>query len=89
ITIRLETVNDTVCVSIRDTGEGMDATAVNSWIHADWGVPENGLGLAEVAIVMAYHSGDLTIDSELGVGTQVLLTFPVATLSSSASSAAS
>jgi signal transduction histidine kinase len=41
-------------------------------------VAGSGVGLAVVATLVEAHGGSVVIDSQVGVGTSVSLTFPVA-----------
>jgi CheY-like chemotaxis protein len=69
-----------VRISVADTGVGMDAETRHKAREAFFttkGPGEGtGLGLASVATMMAQFSGQLEIESEVGVGTTVRLYFP-------------
>jgi CheY-like chemotaxis protein len=68
-----------ICVDVVDSGVGMGP---NTRLHClepfftTKGERGTGLGLAMVYGVMQRHHGDVEIDSELGIGTTVSLSFP-------------
>ncbi|WP_419905815.1 sensor histidine kinase [Kiloniella sp.] len=73
-----------VCLSVRDTGQGMDLSvverALNSYSQGDAPVMRGkrgiGLGLPLTASFIELHDGRLNIDSEVGKGTQITCVFP-------------
>ncbi len=72
------TQSDRVCVEVSDTGLGMDETTRTRCLEPFFttkGERGTGLGLAMVYGVMQRHSGDIEIESELGRGTTIRLTF--------------
>jgi signal transduction histidine kinase len=72
-----------VSISIRDEGIGMTQQQVSKvftrFYRADTvaALPGTGLGMNIVKEIVKSHSGDVLIDSALGVGTRVSLIFPV------------
>ncbi|MDF0675777.1 MAG: PAS domain S-box protein [Nitrospira sp.] len=69
-----------VCLSVRDTGEGMDPERV-SRLFSSFLAPEAdsdgpGVGLAVVYGVVTAHSGTLVIESQIGAGTVVSAYLP-------------
>ncbi|MET0410626.1 MAG: ATP-binding protein [Polyangiaceae bacterium] len=71
---------DRVALSVRDDGAGMDARQLACAGDEFFSTKESGsgLGLSFARRVAHAHGGQLEIHSELGVGTRVRLTFPVA-----------
>lgn len=85
-----EVLDGTIC--IRDTGIGMSdfdiELAISPFGQAEKGSLAKkydgaGLGLPIAKKLMELHSGSLVIQSELGVGTAVILTFPIDRISTS------
>lgn len=72
-----------ISVSIKDAGIGMTQNQINHvftrFYRADTvaALPGTGLGMNIVKEIMKLHSGNVLIDSELGVGTRVSLILPV------------
>jgi two-component system sensor histidine kinase HydH len=71
---------DRVALSVRDDGDGMDARQLARAGEEFFSTKESGsgLGLSFARRVARAHGGELRIESELGAGTCVRLTFPVA-----------
>lgn len=70
---------------VKDTGMGMTAEQIeNIWqrfykvdtSRKAMAYGESGLGLSIVKQVMNRHHGEVTVNSELGVGSEFILTFP-------------
>ena len=79
---------DRVCVDVTDTGVGMDAQTRLRCLEPFFttkGDRGSGLGLAMVYGMLNRYSGDIEIDSTLGVGTRITLSFPPAPRGSAAS----
>lgn len=79
--VRVHTArNGSGCIVVRviDTGPGMDARLCERAFEDFFTTREtgSGLGLAFARRVMVAHGGDVTLKSELGVGTTVELTLP-------------
>lgn len=70
-----------VHVEIRDTGCGIPEENLNKVLDPFFTTKPvgqgTGLGLSIVRKIMDEHGGKLTIDSRVGVGTQITLSFPV------------
>jgi signal transduction histidine kinase len=67
-----------VAISVKDRGEGMDAE-VSSRARDPFYTTRptgTGLGLAIVDRIVEAHGGDLTIESQSGVGTTATVFFP-------------
>jgi signal transduction histidine kinase len=75
-------VGDFVCLSVRDTGIGMDAATARKAIEPFFSTKSaghgTGLGLSMVEGLANQLGGALEILSKPGVGTQILLWLPVA-----------
>src|SRR5882672_9292845 len=70
-----------VWVEVSDTGVGMDDDARRRCLEPFFttkGERGTGLGLAMVYGMVQRHSGDIAIESQLGQGTTVRLTFAAA-----------
>ena len=83
ITIRCSQQNETVCVEIRDSGEGMSEETLHSIFdkfyqcdtsHKSEG---NGLGLAIVKRIAELANAEITVKSELGKGTAFFVHLPI------------
>lgn len=72
---------DYVRIEVEDNGKGMDATSQRRAFEPFFTTKEvgkgTGLGLSMVYGVMQSHGGMVTMESELGKGTQVALYIPV------------
>ncbi|GGB65665.1 ATP-binding protein [Blastomonas aquatica] len=73
---------DYVCISLRDTGAGMDAETLSRAIEPFYTTKGTGkgtgLGLSMVHGLAAQLGGSLSLSSKLGAGTQADLILPVA-----------
>lgn len=69
-----------VCLSVRDTGEGMDPERVNRWVNSfvtsKTVSEEQGGGLAVVYEIVTEHGGTLAVESQIGAGTTVSVYLP-------------
>ncbi len=69
-----------VCLSVRDTGEGMDPERLNrlvgSLLMPEAISEEQGVGLGVVYGIVTTHGGTLTVESQVGVGTTVSVYLP-------------
>lgn len=72
------------CISVRDTGHGMDARTLARVFEPFFTTKRpgegTGLGLAVVHGIMRNHGGAVTVNSQLEVGTTFHLFFPTITL---------
>jgi PAS domain S-box-containing protein len=70
-----------VCLSVRDTGEGMDLDrvhhSVSSLLTSKFISERQGVGLAVAYGIVKAHGGILTIESQIAVGTTVSVYLPV------------
>ncbi len=82
LTLRTKVSDKKVGVEIADTGTGMDEATRRRCLDPFFttkGERGTGLGLAMVYGIAQRHNADLKIESELGKGTVIRLTFPAAT----------
>lgn len=81
ITLRLVDSGDTVTITVKDNGVGMDresrAQAFEPFFHGFDEPEARGLGLAMVRSAVASHAGTIDIESAPGDGTTMVLQFPV------------
>jgi len=85
---RLDPRDNEVIVEVQDTGVGMSETTRSRCLEPFFttkGERGTGLGLAMVFGMIQRHGGELEIDSELGHGTTMRLSFPSAPTETSAS----
>ncbi len=84
VLVYAEASDDTVSIVIKDTGSGI-STAVMEKItepfikgHKDSDITHEGvgLGLSIVKSLVSAHNGKLDIESQIGVGTKVTVSFP-------------
>ena len=78
---RLDPRDNEVIVEVQDTGVGMSETTRSRCLEPFFttkGERGTGLGLAMVFGMIQRHGGELEIDSELGRGTTMRLSFPSA-----------
>lgn len=84
IDVELTSGSGQATLRITDTGIGIPAEDQQRVFERFWrggnadSAAGSGVGLAVVATLMEAHDGSVAIDSEVGVGTSVSLTFPLA-----------
>ncbi|MGV3175313.1 ATP-binding protein [Aerococcus suis] len=85
IQLTVEETADDTAIRVKDTGMGMTAEQIeNIWqrfykvdtSRKAMAYGESGLGLSIVKQLMNRHHGEVTVNSELGVGSEFILTFP-------------
>jgi PAS domain S-box-containing protein len=78
LTARVHGSADSVLITIEDTGPGIEADVLASVFDPFFTTKEagTGLGLSIVRKIIDVHGGDVTMESERGVGTRVLVTIP-------------
>ncbi len=83
IQVHLEADNEWVKISIEDSGKGMSLDVIEKIlckIPVTQGKKSgHGLGLTQVWETLDHNQGELEINSELGLGTTITLTFPRST----------
>ncbi|MDF2529618.1 MAG: hypothetical protein K0Q57_498 [Gammaproteobacteria bacterium] len=80
VIVKLNADNEWVKVTIQDNGKGISPELINK-IMNNISVTEgkrqgHGIGLTQVRETLQRNQGELKIDSKLGSGTKVILTFP-------------
>jgi two-component system, NtrC family, sensor histidine kinase PilS len=81
LTVSLETVADSVRISIRDTGTGFDprsAARIFEPFQSGF-VGGTGLGLAIVYQILQAHKGQIRVETEPGLGTEFVVEIPRST----------
>lgn len=69
-------------IRVEDTGIGIEEKNINRIFDAfyridDYSVEGNGLGLSIVKNIIDEHNGDIIVESEVGVGTNIELILPI------------
>jgi PAS domain S-box-containing protein len=74
----LESENDMIEVHISDTGPGMDEQTVPNIFNLYYSSNNSGtgIGLSFVQRIVQEHNGTVTVDSELGKGTDFIIVLP-------------
>jgi len=86
VNIRLRRDGQTVQIDVQDTGVGMSSREVEAALDPDnhhstfgtEGETGTGLGLSFCQDIVKSHGGKLTISSQLGLGTTVMVILPLA-----------
>src|SRR5690606_20538507 len=83
ITVRLECLNGELCLSVRDTGDGIAPEHLARLFHRFYRVPGSetksegsGLGLSIAQRIVEAHGGRITVTSTVGQGTTFFCWFP-------------
>jgi signal transduction histidine kinase len=83
LTVRTETREDAVCLSVEDTGTGMSDHVMASLFLPFFTTKDvnegTGLGLSVVYGIVAAHAGAIGVESELGRGSRFDVRLPVST----------
>jgi PAS domain S-box-containing protein len=76
--VRVTSEDDRACLVVEDTGTGIEPAALTQLFDPFFTTKEagTGLGLSIVRNIVDQHSGEVRIDSELGVGTRVTVSLP-------------
>lgn len=81
----MQNINETVQVSIQDSGIGIPESAIPSLFQKFKRVDNSsrrkiggtGLGLALSKEIISKHKGDIWLESEEGIGTTIFFTLPL------------
>jgi two-component system OmpR family sensor kinase/two-component system sensor histidine kinase BaeS len=85
INILAESVPDAITITIEDTGEGIAPEDLSQVFNRFWRKNKSrertasgghGLGLAIARQLVTAHGGDISVESELGVGTKFVIRLP-------------
>ncbi len=84
VTVSVSTVNSHPVLEISDTGIGIPQDQIGRVFERFYRVDKSrskaiggtGLGLSIVKHAVAYHKADISIESEVGIGTKVIVVFP-------------
>jgi signal transduction histidine kinase len=83
VTVRVWKEFDEAVLEVSDNGRGMSPATQNSLFQPFFrapearGLPGHGLGLATTKRLVEAHGGSISVVSELGVGTQLTVRFPL------------
>lgn len=81
ITIGTHLKKDTICISIQDSGVGMDETAKSRLFEPFYTTKEigkgTGLGLSISYGIIKRHNGTISVESEVGKGTKFTIELPI------------
>jgi len=81
ITVRTWQEGETVCISITDTGKGIDPEHLNRIFEPFFTTKEvgkgTGLGLSICYDIIHKHAGEILVESTVGVGTTFVVKIPV------------
>lgn len=77
--LELPTPGNYALLTVADNGEGMDDDAINKIFDPFYSTKGegHGLGLAAVAGIVRGHGGDIVVESQLGIGTRVIVALPI------------
>jgi signal transduction histidine kinase len=85
ITVRLNCLNNELCLSVQDTGEGIAPEHLSHLFQRFYRVPGSetksegsGLGLSIAQRIVEAHGGRITVESIMGQGTTFSCWFPLA-----------
>lgn len=85
ITVRLNCLNNELCLSVHDTGEGIAPEHLSHLFQRFYRVPGSetksegsGLGLSIAQRIVEAHGGRITVESVIGQGTTFSCWFPLA-----------
>lgn len=80
VIIYLDADDDQVRITIKDNGKGMHPELVQNILHhiafTEGKTDGHGIGLTQVRETLQNNEGQLAIESQIGVGTKMILSFP-------------
>jgi signal transduction histidine kinase len=84
VVVTLEASDEEIVLTVADDGEGIDESDLPGMFQRFFRgqnaqrrqIPGTGLGLSIVRMIVEAHGGDVSIASEVGVGSTVTLTLP-------------
>jgi signal transduction histidine kinase len=87
VTVSLEVIDGKAVITVSDTGMGIPEDELDKLFARFFrastatraAVPGVGLGLSITRAIVIAHHGELTVESEVGVGTHFIMKLPVAT----------
>ncbi len=81
VTIRTTQENNKVIIRIKDNGTGMDEETRSKIFEPFFTTKKagegTGLGLSIVYSIIELHRGDIRVESEIGVGTEFIISLPI------------
>lgn len=84
IAVSVKNTEDSICIMIEDTGDGMDKETILHLFdryyrgtNTDESTEGAGLGMSIARAIVELHHGKITVESELNKGTTIELSFPV------------
>ncbi len=88
ITIDFNEIEDNIKILIKDTGKGIPKKDIPHIFNRFYKVDKSrsdekgssGLGLSIAMKIIELHNGDIEVESELGEGTEIILTLPICNL---------
>jgi len=80
VSLKCTSSQNAVLICIKDNGTGIEAEHISQLFEIGFsGVGSTGLGLPFARQIIEEHQGTITIDSELGLGTSVIINLPICT----------
>lgn len=78
IEISVRRSDQRLIIVVKDDGTGIEADKLDKvWLVGHSGKNTSGLGLPFARQIVEEHSGEITIESEFGVGTSVMVSLPI------------
>lgn len=84
ITVNIEDSHENICIRIKDTGRGIPEDKIDSifkrFVQVDKSLTRDcegsGIGLSLVKCLIELHNGTISVESELGKGTEFIINIP-------------
>jgi signal transduction histidine kinase len=84
VKVNLKTKADLLTISVKDNGQGMDLNDPNNLVFSlfnrsseNRAIKGYGIGLYMIKKVIERNQGQIKLESQLGVGTDIQITFPL------------